>query len=575
MFTDTGSRIDHISKMLFEIANGNFDYQIERSDKDDELDAIVVGINMLREELKASTVSRDYMDSIYKGVVDMLFVLDADFNIQSTNAAVTELLEYEGSTLPGSPFKNLIAKNSSDTFSSIERDLKNQSSLKNTELYFRTRNENTIPASCSFSLLYDSKKQISGILIIAKDTIQQKKAEIELRKAKEIAEAANIAKSRFLANMSHEIRTPLNGILGITEVLLSETDQSQREYLEIIKSSGQNLARLINDILDLSKIESGKLTLEKVSFNFAETVVTNLHSYEHLAAKKGLTFNYHFDKNVPKIIIGDPTRINQILVNLVGNSIKFTEQGSIDISFSVIKRINDEITLEGKVKDTGIGIPEEKMQTIFQSFTQADDSVTRKYGGTGLGLTIVENLLKLMEGNISIQSTTTPDKNHGSIFTFTINLYAPEAEKSIITTPDREKIVFQKPINVLVVDDNRVNLLVARKTLQHFGATVTIAESGESAIAMVQENDFDIILMDIQMPDMDGYTTTRTLRNLNFKNPILAVSANAFNEHIQRSLDSGMNDHLEKPYTPRQLFDIINKHLGISSSLSKPAAIKQ
>lgn len=567
MLLETNSRIDRISKMLFEIASGNFDYQLEVSEKEDELDAIVIGINMLREEIKASTVSRDYMDSIYKGVVDMLFVLDADFNIQSINAAVTDLLGYNDSALTGNLFKILLDKVSLTPFESIKGELEKQKSLKNIELYFRTKNGNPIPTSCSFSLLSNSQKQVSGILIIAKDTIQQKRAEIELRKAKEIAEAANIAKSRFLANMSHEIRTPLNGILGITEVLLGESDPAQREYLEIIKSSGQNLSRLINDILDLSKIESGKFSLEKIPFNFTETIVANLHSYEHLATRKGLRFNYHFDKSIPKIITGDPTRINQILVNLVGNSIKFTEHGTIDVSFTLIERLNDEVILEGKVEDTGIGIPKDKTQAIFQSFTQADDSVTRKYGGTGLGLTIVESLVKLMDGGVSVESKTAPDAQPGTTFTFTMKLSAP-VEKPVVIAAGDEKMIFKKPINVLVVDDNRVNLLVARKTLQHLGATVTIAESGERAVSIVKENNFDVVLMDIQMPDMDGYMTTRSLRSMNFSKPILAVSANAFNEHVQKSIDSGMNDHLEKPYTPKQLFDIINKHIGLAASLS-------
>jgi two-component system, sensor histidine kinase len=566
MDAGTSNRIDAISRMIFEIASGNYDYPIESSDKDDYLDAIVAGISMLREELKASTVSRDYMDSIYKGVVDMLFVLDPTFNVQSINTAVTELLGFEDNSLVGKHFSALIDNDSLPELATIGTKLEKQNSLKNIELYFRKNNGMAIPTSCSFSFLYDTKKQATGILIIAKDTIFQKKAEAELRKAKETAEAANVAKSRFLANMSHEIRTPLNGILGITEVLLTDKNATNIKYLEIIKSSGQNLARLINDILDLSKIESGKLNLEKIPFNFAETMVSNLHSYRHLAEQKGLAFDINVDKSVPQTIVGDPTRISQILINLVGNSIKFTQQGSINISFSAVQK-GEEIILEGKVRDSGIGIAKDKLDSIFQSFTQADDSVTRKYGGTGLGLTIVENIVKLMEGTVRVASPPEPGQM-GSLFTFTLKL-GSQGQQKLESKGGVDKPSFKKAWKILVVDDNKVNLIVAKKTLQGFGAQVTIAESGESAIALAKENKFDLVLMDIQMPEMDGYTTTRALRTLNFTNPILALSANVFNEHIQKSIDSGMNGHLEKPYTPKQLYELVAKHMESTPNLSK------
>lgn len=572
MYTETSTRIDLITRMLFEIAGGNFDYQIETSDKEDELDAIVVGINMLREELKASTVSRDYMDSIYKGVVDMLFVLDTNFNIQSINNAVNELLGYPDASLSGKPFRSLIDKQSLSILPALKEQLDKNRSVKNIEIYLIDKDGSSVPTACSISFLYDTKRQMSGILVIAKETILQKKAEDELRRAKEIAEAANIAKSRFLANMSHEIRTPLNGILGITEILLSEKNNSNIEYLEIIKASGQNLSHLINDILDLSKIESGKLNLEKIPFNFRDTITGNLQSYKHLAEQKGLTINIKFDGTIPEVVTGDPTRVNQIVTNLVGNAIKFTEKGLIEISFTPVSHINDELVLEGKVKDTGVGILPEKLVHIFQSFTQADDSVTRKYGGTGLGLTIVENLVKMMNGKVSVDSVH-EGENHGSVFTFTIRLIAKGAAR-ILKIDNGEKPVFKKPLHVLVVDDNKVNLIVARKILQGFGATVTIAESGEQAIELTRETEFDLILMDIQMPGMDGYCTTKELRSLNFDKPILALSANVFNEHIQKGIDSGMNGHLDKPYTPKQLFEIVTQYTERPTDLSHNKAIR-
>jgi PAS domain S-box-containing protein len=561
--SETSSRIDQISQMIFEIAGGNFDYTIDLTDKEDELDAIVIGINMLREEIKASTVSRDYMDSIYKGVVDMLFVLDANYNIQSINSAVTELLGFEEARLISYQFKALIKKTSLPSLFAVESELDQHKFIKNIELFFKSKAGNAVPTSCSFSVLYDSRNQKSGILIIAKDTIQQKKAEIELRKSKEYAEAANLAKSRFLTNMSHEMRTPLNGILGMTDILLGDNDCPNREYLEIIRASGQNLSRLINDILDLSKIESGKFVLDKTPFDFSKSILSNITPFKILAEQKGLAFYCDIDITVPKMLVGDTTRINQVMINLVSNAIKFTTTGFVHVHFSAEEHTGGKIILKGEIKNTGINIPEDKQKTIFQRFTQADDSITRKYGGTGLGLTIVDNLVKLMEGTIEVKSPL-DDGTEGACFTFTVTLQSfqqPVKTQPETPTPGIGKPTFDHPTHILVVDDNAVNLLVAKKALLNFGARVTVASSGMDAIALVKDNDFDLILMDIQMPDMDGYTTTRTIRKLNYTKPIIALSANAYSEHIQSSIDSGMNDHIQKPFNPLHLFKTINNHL--------------
>jgi PAS domain S-box-containing protein len=556
------NRIDHISKMIFEIASGNYDYNVDRTDKEDELDAIVMGINMLREELKATTVSRDYMDNLFKGVIDLIFVLDQNFNIQSANQAVEELLGFDQNELTGKNFISVLEKNSVIAVDTVKRGLNENAFIKDIELRMCSKAGECFPTASSFSVLYDKWQQKSGILIIAKDISRMKEAEDDLRKAKEHAEAANMAKSRFLANMSHEIRTPLNGILGLTEIMLDELEnQTQREYLDIIRTSGQNLARLINDILDLSKIESGKIVLEKIPFEFASTMTNNLQSYRYLAEQKGLAFNCAIDKNIPAVVIGDSTRLNQVLVNLVGNAIKFTESGSVDVRFNVIRQSETEILLKGQVTDTGIGISKGKEKLIFESFAQADDSVTRKFGGTGLGLTIVDNLLKQMGGTIEV--TPNPDHFSGSCFTFTFSLTIPQAKpKTGFSGNSIEgKLSFQKAVNILVVDDNDINRLIARKILENFGATVTLATSGPDAIELVKTNKFDLIFMDIQMPGMDGYQTTSTIRELRFVNPIIALSANAFNEHVQQSLDAGMNDHLQKPFTPIQIYNMVTKYV--------------
>jgi signal transduction histidine kinase len=410
--------------------------------------------------------------------------------------------------------------------------------------------------------LDDTVEVIKGTV---QDITESKLVEEALKDAKIKAEDLHQAKSRFLANMSHEIRTPLNGMLGLTEIMLNETENPEhKKYLDLIRYSGKNLTQLINDTLDLSKIESGKLELENIPFNFRHTITANITPYEFLAQQKGCILTYRIDEAIPADVVGDPTRISQIIINLLSNAIKFTEEGNIDVSFNLHKLERDQIFLKGTVKDNGIGIPADRIGTIFKTFSQADESITRKYGGSGLGLSIVKNLLLLMGGDINVESISDEIDTRGTTFTFyfSVKAHAVTTKHEVDSEKGTGSLTFSRPIHILLVDDNKINLLVAKKLLETLGAKVTTALNGVEAIDRVRDmGEFDIILMDIQMPELNGYEATVRLREMAYARPIVALSANAFPEDVKNSLASGMNDHIQKPFTGALLLKVIGKYI--------------
>ncbi len=386
----------------------------------------------------------------------------------------------------------------------------------------------------------------------------------ELLIAKEQADASRLAKARFLANMSHEIRTPMNAVVGLTH-LLRQTNPSpeQHDYVEAIGASAQNLMVIINDILDSSKIEAGKLTLERTPFNLPDLLKQLNLLFRPQAEQKGLKLAMMLEPNVPHGVLGDPVRLNQILINLIGNALKFTSSGSVQVRVSATSAeaipLADgsapaAFAVHFAIQDTGIGIPRNKLESIFEDFSQANTSTTRQFGGTGLGLSIARNLVQLHGGTLEVESR----EGHGTTFSFTLPYSAVEVSPAAALpthfTP------FEPPLRVLVVEDNELNQLVARRTLERWNCHVTLAANGKLGVESVERQPFDVVLMDVQMPVMDGYDATRAIRKLPAERgqiPVIGLTASVLAEDRELAINSGMNETLSKPFDPAVLYALL------------------
>jgi len=433
---------------------------------------------------------------------------------------------------------------------------------------------------------HDEDGNLIGSIGIHMDISEQKKMENELSIAKQKAEESSRAKETFLANMSHEIRTPMTGILGIAN-LLSKTDLSdqQKKFTKLISESANNLLTIVNDVLDIEKIAAGKLDLEVIPFRLEDKVFTTLQSFQFKAEDKSI--NLLLKNALPHdlIVIGDPFRLGQILNNLLSNALKFTQEGEISINMDCKKDMGNNIVIEFQVQDTGIGIKPERLADIFHPFVQASTDTSRKYGGTGLGLTICKNLVEMQGGKIAVNSRV----NDGTVFSF----YIPYEKGTDEMLPEEniDDLDFKdlESIKILVAEDVELNQFLIRHILGSWGCEITIVNNGREAVEAVERYSYDLILMDIQMPEMDGITATKIIRSLNKSNdrslitkkirtlnakdrstiPIIALTANALKGDGQRYLDIGMNGYITKPYTEEKLFQVITQIVKTNDNLKR------
>ena len=407
-------------------------------------------------------------------------------------------------------------------------------------------------------MLFDSSGNLIKTTCIGRDITYQKNTEKTLIEAKEAAIKSSLVKAQFLSSMSHEIRTPMNAVIGLIYLMLQEDPRpDQKAHLETLKFSAENLLELINDILDFSKIEAGKIEINAIDFSLEEIIKNINHGFGTRAAEKGIGLSLNYDERLPSMLIGDPLRLSQIMNNLINNAIKFTDEGGIDITIKMKEERNSEVDIFFSVEDTGIGIPSDKLKTIFEDFSQVDNANLRQ--GTGLGLSITKELLKLQNSQIEVESTF----GEGSVFYFTLTF-----KKSYIREEKLDSALIHdcntscknnslEGMRILLVEDNKINQKVTKKFLTKWGVETTIADNGQIALDCVQINDYDLVLMDMQMPVMNGIEATKAIRALGGKFdklPIIALTASAVLDMKRNAIKAGLNGFITKPFTPDILY---------------------
>lgn len=492
-----------------------------------------------------------------------VIILDTQHCMEWVNDSFVRMTGYEATEVQGKRLLEILfsSTDQSETQDAFREAFASGHGLSQ-EILHRRKDGRTYWASINVTPAFGDDGEIQRWIGLANDTTQRRHAQEALRRAKDEAEQASRAKSEFLANMSHEIRTPMNAIIGMSELALQmDLDEELREYLGTILDSGESLLRLLNDILDLSKIEARKLSIDSIDFNLAETLRDALKPFAFQAKQKGICLDLDLPLDVPDRLVGDPARLRQIIANLAGNATKFTSEGSISVAVEVIDSNEQATALRFMVRDTGIGIPPDRLEQIFEAFTQAENVTSRRFGGTGLGLTISTQLVELMNGKIWVES----EEGVGSTFFFELSLPLAQSKSAMHESVIAERTADEAPdatLDILVTDDNRTNRRLACKILQKRNHNVVEAESGEEVLSLLRDHEFDIILMDVQMPGLDGIGTTLAIRRLGDelrKQPyIVALTAHAMQGDRERCLAAGMDAYMAKPLRAKQLLTLVD-----------------
>jgi PAS domain S-box-containing protein len=531
----------------------------------------VLGVMIVARDVTAQKLASQYARSLIEASLDPLFTISPAGKITDMNNASV--------TITGIPREKLIGTDFFDYFTDPAKAREGYQEVFAkgfvADYPLTIRDHKQTDVLFNGSVYKDAQGNVLGVVVVARDITDQKRVATELTEAKVFAELATAiaeeakskaeratciardavkAKQQFLSNMSHEIRTPMNAIIGFTKVVLkTELSAKQKEYLTAIKMSGDALIVLINDILDLAKVDAGKMTFEQIPFKMASSISAMLHLFETKMLEKNLQFDKEYDNRIPEVLVGDPVRLHQIMLNLLSNAVKFTQKGKVTVSVHLKNEDDRGVTIEFAITDTGIGITEDKIGKIFDNFQQASSDTSRLYGGTGLGLAIVKQLVEQQGGSISVQSNI----NEGSVFSFELRFQKTKAEAQ----PESEMVVLDKEtkhIKVLVVEDIALNQLLMKTLLDDFGFERDIASNGKIAIEKMQSTQYDIILMDLQMPEMNGFEATEYIRNVMHSSiPIIALTADVTTVDLEKCKAVGMNDYIAKPVDERLLYSKI------------------
>ncbi|MDF2438415.1 MAG: hybrid sensor histidine kinase/response regulator [Bacteroidota bacterium] len=524
------------------------------------------------------TQESQYSRSLIEASLDPLVTINTTGKITDMNQALADITGISREELTGTDFFDYFTE--PQKAREVYQEVFAKGSVADSPLTLRHNEGKLTDVSFNGSVYKDALGNVLGVVIVARDVTEQKRIAKELTEAKVfaelaaviaeeakskaesatlIAEAAVKSKQQFLSNMSHEIRTPMNAIIGFTKVLLkTEQNSKQLEYLNAIKTSGDALIVLINDILDLAKVDAGKMTFAHIPFKLSSSISAMLHLFETRIHEKNLELIKEYDSAIPDVLVGDPVRLHQIILNLVGNAVKFTSEGKINVSVKMTEDDAESATIQFAITDTGIGISENKLGNIFDDFQQATSGTSRLYGGTGLGLAIVKQLVEAQGGTIKVNSTV----GQGSTFAFSLRFVKTKAKAEIENEPGVELESGLKNAKILVVEDIVLNQLLMKTLLEDFGFEMDIASNGKIAIEKLKENHYDIILMDLQMPEMNGFEATEYIRSqMKSKIPIIALTADVTTVDVEKCNAVGMNDYISKPIDDKLLYTKILKYL--------------